>query len=259
MRQLIEKVNWDKFRIRSRKDWVIFWIFAVLICYAVGQHYDYKPDRWLFPFANPYMTDINQPHAWGQMIPFLTLLAAVAEAVLFLCKKPVRAKVLVLAGVLLMPMLILAGYRIHTNLIVSSLWKEEPEFVRVRWSGADPGKGNIDVQLEGEERQEMLELCRSLVPISDAETQNMLTEWHHEDNTNHFMEDDSVYLRFAEKYGHNYSFTLRLCDGKLYIWRGYGSSQKELITFFEDAGISGRMEEIIGSAALRAEQNRGTE
>jgi len=80
MEKMLQKIDWDKFRIRSRRDWVIFWVFAALICYAAGSRYAYRADRWLFRFANPYMSDLNQPYTWGQLMVFLFLLAVVAEA-----------------------------------------------------------------------------------------------------------------------------------------------------------------------------------
>lgn len=228
MRKLIQKIDWNKFRIRSRRDWVIFWAFAAMICYALGLRYDHKPDRWLFQFANPYMTDLNQPHAWGQLIPFLALFAVVAEVVLFLCKKPVKAKILVLVIGLLMPMIILTGYRIHTNLIVSSLWKEEPV-------GIDLWKDQR-IALTGEQQGEMLELCRELTLVSDKQTQELLKQWYLERHSEAFMEADDIEIRFSEKYGHNYSFRLRVYEGKVFIWRGYSGQDTE-ITFFEDNGI----------------------
>lgn len=239
MRQLIQKIDWNKFRIRNRRDWVIFWIFAALICYAVGLRYYYRFDQWLFPFANPYMTNLNQPYAWGQLMVFLMLLAVVVEVVLYLCKKPVKVKVLVLVGVLLMPMIILAGYRIHTDLIVSSLWKEEPEGISLR--------KEQQKELTEEEQGELLELCRTLTPVEDQETREVLKQWYQESDTDAFTDADYVSIRFSKKYGHNYSFNLRIYEGKVFIWRGYSASDEE-ITFFEDNGIVEWVEGIMTPA-----------
>ena len=254
MTKVIEKIDWSKFRIRNRKDWVIFWVFAALICYAAGAHYDFWPDRWLFHFANPYMADTNQPHTWGQLIIFLCLFAVVIETVLFLCKKPVKVKILVLVGALLMPMVILAGYRIHTNLIVSSLWKEEPAAVTVFGKNASSGKQDIKIVLTEEERQEMLELCRNLTMVSDEETQELLRLWYLENDMEPFALANSIQLHFSENYGHHYDFRLRIYDGKVFLWRGYSSSRTE-ITFFEDNGIVEWIEDIVNSAEFQTAQS----
>jgi len=247
MRKLIQKADWSKFRIRSRKDWVIFWMFAVFICYAAGSGYSYRFDKWLFQFANPYMMDLNQPYTWGQLMASLFLFAVVAEAVLFLCKKPVKAKILVLAGTLLMPMVILAGYRIHTNLIVSSLWQEEPETINIFWRDAESGEEENRMGLAGEERKELLELCRSMTPVSDEAALEMLKQWYQEHDDIQLAQRASIQMFFEERYGHGYTFWLNIYDGKVYLRRGYNSSMQHEITFFEDNGIVEWMEKIAAS------------
>ena len=236
MEKILQKIDWDKFRIRSRRDWVIFWVFAALICYAAGSRYAYRADRWLFRFANPYMSDLNQPYTWGQLMVFLFLLAVVAEAMLFLCGKTVKAKVLVLAGALLMPMVILAGYRIHTNLIVSPLWKEEPRSITIFWGEAESEKRVQQRELTTEERQKLSDLLQNMTIITVEDTLEALEEWYLEVASERFGLEDSISLVFAEEYGHSYDLRLRIYDGKVYIWRGYSDSETE-ITFFEDNGI----------------------
>ena len=254
MKNLIQKIDWNKFRIRNRKDWMIFWIFTVCICYAIGIYYADMPGRWLFHFANPYMTQLNQPHTWGQLMVFLPLFVAVTEVVLFLCKKPVKAKILLLAGALLMPMVIVAGYRIHTNLIVSSLWKEDPGRVMIFWKDADSEKQENRRELAGEERKELLELCRGMIPVSDQNTLEMLKQWYQEYDREQYAGRSHIRISFAEKYGHSYELWLYVYDGKVYLWRGYSSSMEE-ITFFEDNGIVEWMEEITVSGISETIQN----
>lgn len=248
MRKGMQKIDWDKFRIRSKKDWVIFWVFATLICYAAGLWYSFRNERWLFQFANPYMTDLNQPHVWGQMMGFLLLLAVVAEAVLFLCKKPVKAKIFVLIGALLVPAALVAGYRVHTNLIVSSLWKEEPESIWLQsfdaGSGPDSRPQTRDISLTEEQVREVVELCRAMTPVSDKETQEQLLQWYQASRIEN--RDYSIHMHFRERYGHNYAFGLELCDGKIFLLRGYSSSGLE-VTFFEDNGIAEWLEEVKNS------------
>lgn len=246
MRKLIEKTDWDKFRIRSKKDWAIFWVFAALICYAAGVWYGSRMERWLFQFANPYMSELNQPHTWGQLMGFLLLFAVVTEAVLFLCKKPVKIKILVLAGALLMPAALVGGYRVHTNLIVSSLWEEEPGSIYVRYY--EEGQGSLlqsrDIPLTEEQALELLELCRNMTVVSDEEMQEQLRQWYRERSDDRTY---SVQMHFRERYGHHYSCWLKVDDGKIFLHRGYSSEGQE-ITFFEDNGIVEWLEETRAAA-----------
>lgn len=255
MRDLIHKIDWNKFRIRGRKDWAIFWVIAVCICYAAGVHYADRPDRWLFHFSNPYMTNLNQPRTWGQLMVFLPMLAVVAGVVLSLCDKSVKTKILVLVGALLMPAVIVAGYRAHTDLIVSSLWREEPGFIKIFWRDADSGEKEGRMELTGEERKELLELCREMTPVSDRDTLEMLRQWYRENNGEQYTQGSSIQMSFMEKYGHSYAFRLNICDGKVYLFRGYNSEMQPEITFFEDNGIVDWMGEITASDVSRTARN----
>ena len=243
----MKKIDWKQIRIKSRKDWVIFWIFSGLICYGLGACYGSRNSAWLFQFANPYMTSLNQPYTWGQLLGALLLFAVVMEVVLFLCKKSVKARVLVLILALCIPMLIAAGYRIHSNLIVSSLWEKEPQGFRVfpNHSAGDMGFIETD-DLTEEEKRTLLELCKNMTIVSDEKTQEELLQWYRQAE-NPCVGADDIQLWYEEKYGHGYYFNLKLYEGKVYLWRGYGAGQSEYITFFEDNGITEWLEEVIAA------------
>lgn len=226
----MNKLNLNKLRIKNKRDWCIFWIFTVLICYGLSSRLlTYGLQNRMFDYANPYMTNLNDPSAgWGRLLITLLLLALVAEAVLFLCKgirRKIAAMTAVLAAAILMPFLTFGMYKVHTDMIVSSLWKEEPQSVSI-WPETDPvtgktGTGLRNEDLSEEQKSELLELCRNLTVISDEEELQRL---------------------------HSYSFILRIYEGKVFIWRGNGKQSRQYLTFFENNGITEWVEEILQSA-----------
>lgn len=250
---LLEKVNWEKLRIRGKKDWIIFWIFSTLICYGLSSFLPaFKGTDWLFQRANPYMTNLNDPsYGWERLMITLLLLALVAEVVLFLCKRNLKGAISMIAVLLvavIIPFITAGAYKIHTDLIVSSLWKEEPHYVSV-WSGRDPltGKnetGLLSENLTEEEKQQLLELCRSLTMITDKEELSELAQWYQE-SPDAFMDAAEIRIGYDEKYGHSYSFILRLYEGKVFIWRGNGKQPVQYLTFFENNGIYEWVEELL--------------
>lgn len=252
----MSKPNLCKIYIKSKKDWGIFWIFAALLCYGLSSCFPaYGFKDFVFSYASPYMTNLNDPsEGWGRLLITLLLLAVTAEAVLFL-RKGVRGRAAVMAAVLaaavLMPFLISGLYRVHTDLIVSVLWEEEPQSVNI-WPETDSvtgekGTGLRNEDLSEEQKHELLELCRNLTVISDEEELQNLENWYGE-SEDAFMNAAEVYLHFDEKYGHSYSFVLRLYEGKVYIWRGNGKQPEQYLTFFEDNGITEWVEEIMQAA-----------
>ena len=224
----------EKFQIKSRKDWVIFWFFAGMIAYVAGETYGAGIDRWLREHANPWITDLNVPSGYGRVIAAAFLLAVIAEVILFLCRKSGKAKLAVPAALLLISLAAVGMYRIHCRLIVSVLWEEAPQRVVV-WLKSSPQ--GLSIQENGsvtEESRELLELCRNLEMITDAEEPEECMLWYKTEGD--FM-GDHISVTFPQKYGHNYHLDLGVQDGHVFLWRGYRGYEPR-ITFFRDNGIS---------------------
>ena len=101
----------------------------------------------------------------------------------------------------------------------------------------------MDVSME--EYQIALEYCRNLTPVSDEEQEAGL-EWYLNAQSP-FMGTDMISMYFPEKYGHSYSFSVRLHEGHVYLWRGYGYDDLE-VTFFDDNGVTEWFYEYMGEA-----------
>lgn len=236
----------NKFRIRGKRDWAVFWIFAGLLCYVLGGRFlSYRIKDWLFQSSSPYMTNLNDPApGWGRLMIALILLAAVGEIVLILCKrnrKGVIAMAVLLAGACVVPFAVKGLYRAHTYLIVSSLWKETPQTVRVWFLGKDQETGQtrygfLDENLSMEQKQELLEFCKNMTIVSDEEERKELEEWYRE-TPSAFTDSTDINIKYNRKYGHSYSFNLRIYEGKIFIWRGNGKQPVQYVTFFEDNGL----------------------
>lgn len=242
MREILAKgVPIRNLRIRNRKDWVIFWAFAVIVAYIAAGSLSRRVNVWLVGIETPWMTNLNEPQNYGRTIVAAILLTALVECVLFLCRKPVWARAAALAAGILLSLAIVGIYQVHCRLIVSVLWKEEPGHVGI----VKDGQRRWDHEISEQEREEILELCRSLEIITDSGEVAKCMQWY--DPGEDFMGVDSIELNFSEKYGHSYSFQLRIKEGHVYLWRGY-QGRKTLITFYEDNGIIEWMESR-GSAA----------
>lgn len=227
-----------KLKISGRKDWIIFWSFAAIIAYVAGGWMGGRVDRWLERIAGPWIMRLNLPPNYGRTIVATLLLTLLAEGVLFLCRRPAKAKL----GALVLgmgAMLAVTGiHQIHCQLIVSSLWEEEPDSV---WTYRRNGDGLTlrwgmqgEAPVSEEECQELLALCRSLEVISDPYAQESCMAWYQEKGN--LLGADEVYLTFPQKYGHSYVLDLRIQEGHVYLWRGY-KGQEPLVTFFQDNGI----------------------
>lgn len=250
---LTEKGIWERFRIRGKRDWAVFWIFTGLLCYVLGGRFlSYGITDWLFKSGNSCMTKLNDPSpGWGRLMIALMLLAVVAEVVLIICRrnrKGAIAMAVLLAGACVVPFAVKGLYRVHTYLIVSSLWEEKPQTVSVWFWGKDQETGQtqygfLDEDLSKEQKQELLEFCKNLTMVSDESKLIELEEWYRE-TPSAFMDSTNIDIRYNRKYGHSYSFILRIYEGKIFIWRGNGKQSVQYVTFFEDNGLVEWLEEL---------------
>lgn len=242
MIEKIKGISVKNIRISGKKDWTIFWIFATLIVYTMCGSVGERINDWLRTIESRWMTNLNEPQSYGQILATTVVMALLVEIVLFLCHKPLKSMLLTLAVGVVALMLVIGCYQLHCDLIASVLWKEEPWHINL-WHENQctylkldaEGAEYFDIEVEEEAWREVLELCRNLKPVSKEE-QEACIEWY-KNAEEPFMGTDSIDIYFKEKYGHSYSFKLRLHEGYVYLWRGYSSDGLE-ITFFEDNGIT---------------------
>lgn len=239
----------SKFKINSKKDWIIFWIFAALIAYAVAYNYDKKITCWLRSIGNPWLWEGNEPQSYGRMIIAGIMLTILAEAVCFLRRKKLRMKLAVLAGGLLLPVLLTGMYLINCRLIVSVIWQEEPDAMTVWW---DENEYTIRYTPSEEEQLLLLEYYRNMTVVSDKHVQEEFMQWYWDTEGKDIWSATQVDLHFPKKYGHSCWFKVQVWGDYLYFFRGNGAGGNNiLITLFEDNGLIAYLEELQQKHAKR--------
>lgn len=235
----MKKFDLSKLRISTKRDWIIFWVFALFISYAVADRFQDRIDSRLRRLDSPWMWYGNEPHGYGRMIAAVVIFAVVAEAVCFLCRKQIWMKLSVLAAGILIPLALAGIYQYNCRLIVSVIWEEYPQSIIFRDEGADGY-----YTLSPEEQTEFMELCRKLTIVSDKQKEQELMERYQNENRDTRQELDRIELHFGEKYGHSIWIWLYAQEDHLFFDRGYGSDNGPLVTFYEDNGLIQFMENL---------------
>lgn len=230
----MKKLDLSRFRITTKRDWVIFWVFAVLVSCGLGTWAQRLADRWLHNFfGSPWLKYVNEPEGYGQLVIAAMLLAVVAEAVCFLRHKPGRIKLTVLAVGILVPLLLAGIYCIHARLMVSVGWQEEPRFSDIRWQEYDTVFSSQAYSPTQEEQKELLKLIRNLTMVSDEQKIEEYFEWKFDRDCAWEQTEISVY--FGEKYGNHVWIELYIWEDTILIDRNIGASKQ--LTMFEDNGL----------------------
>lgn len=237
----MKKADFSKIKIDNKKDWIIFWVFAVLVAYAVAGFFMNRIDQVLRKLDSPWLWEGNEPQSYGRMIAAVVLLVLMAEVICFLRRKKLWTKLAVLAAGILIPAALVWMYWYNCRLIVSVLWDEKPSYIGVTWE--DPGSNkNIRYHPTPEEQADILEMCRNLTVVSDERILKEFKEW--EMQIDSIWKQDGIDLHFPEKYGHNYYLNIYVWGDYVYFFRGHGYGNAEFFTLFEDNGLIQYIENI---------------
>lgn len=235
------KLIFSKFRITTKRDWVIFWIFAVLLANALATWSQRLVDRGLHKFfGSPWLRSVDEPEGYGRLITMVVILAIVAVIVCFLRHETGRVKLVVFSAGIVVSLALMGMYWINCRLIMSVIKEDEPQYMHVDWQEFDQIYSSQRYLLTKEEQSEVLELIRNMTMVSDEQKVREYLEWNFDRGETWGQTEISVY--FGERYGEHIWVTLDIWEDTILIDRQMGST--ELVTIFEDNGLIQYIENI---------------
>lgn len=233
--------------IKNKRDWFIACAFTFLIVYAISTRLSWRVDNWLFNFTPDLFTNMNQLRSYGNWLITIVVMAVIVEAVLLVYRKIWKVKIWVFMSVFATAVVlwlgVFFGYQLHSRLVVSVIDTEQPVSF-----GISQGVYKEDAYIYGdsltpEEKEKLLELCKTLQPVGEEEQERLYREYKDSDG-DWFMNAAKIGFRYPVKYGHDFHFNIRIYDGNIYVRKGYNEKQKDLIVFFEDNGLLQVVEEL---------------
>lgn len=234
----MKKLDLSKFRITTKRDWIIFWVFVLLLANAVAGWSRHMVDRQLRRFGSPWLWFGNEPQFYGRLILLVALLIIVGEIVCFLRHKRLGLRLAILAAGTVMSVVLVGAYQIHCRMIVSAIWEEDPVYMRIVWK-----EQNQSYMPTEEEQAAILDLCRQLTIVSDESKEREYIEWHWTPKSE-VWEKVWLSINFDEHYGHNVHLSLYIRDDTILLDRGVGPQTQPLVTVFEDNGLIQYIENI---------------
>ena len=227
----MKKIDLSKFRITTKRDWIIFWVFVLLLANAVAGWSQRVADRQLRRFGSLWLCFGNEPEFYGRLILLVVLLVIVAEIVCFLRHKRLWLRLAILAAGIVMSVALAGAYQVHCRVISSAIWEEEPVYMRIVWK-----EQNQSYMPTEEEQAEIVKLCRKLTIASEAQKEREYIEWHWTPKSE-VWEKVWLSIHFNERYDHNVHLSLYIRDDTILLDRGVGPKSQPLVTVFEDNGL----------------------
>lgn len=221
-------MNRNGWKIKSKKDWCIAFIFTALIIYGISQGFTFRLNKILMRITDSRLTELNQPSGYGNTAVTFFIMGNIAGIVLII-KKQSGKKILgaVMTGILT-ALVCIGGYLLHCKMIVSTPESINPGSVRVSGRSLENNGFSVNYNEEDEDMVRLVNLCTSLKKLP-GEEQKKLREKFERD----YDEEIMIWLSYPERYFHSYCLILRIWEDKIYILRDNG---REVI-FFEDNGL----------------------
>ena len=216
--------------IKTKKDWVIAFIFALLIIYGISTRFSFRLQSLLLEYGNSKLTNMNQPRGYGNLIITALVMTILIEIMLMAYRKSTKIKIITLLSGMLCAALLFAGYLFNCNLIVSVIGNEEPVSVSANGWGTD-----IKLNMNKEQQDKLVSYCETLGPVSADQEKELENSFYADGNItgNSLL----IWITYPEKYGHNFDLMVCVYDNMIFVRKGYNNRNKEIVTFYKDNGL----------------------
>lgn len=237
-----------KWRIKTKRDWVIAFVFAALLVYGVLGRVTWRLNRILMYWTDPRLSDLNQPSGYAN-VAFTGLIMGILAGIVLLAKNKTLKKALLAWGLSCAVFAASIGaYFFHCSLLVHVPMEETPRniWVHREWEG-EYRSVSIGYDPADESLTAFLALCTSLEELPKKEQAQARTLYE-ENRSENGKEETGIWISYPRKYLHSYSLLLYIDGGQIFARRDGGAD----LVFFADNGLEAAAEEL-----LDAHQNEG--
>lgn len=228
-------MNKEKWKIKSKKDRCLAFVFTALIIYGFSKYFTVRLDTLLMGITDARLTELNQPSGYGNVAVTLFIMGMITAAVSAAKKRSFKRILLPAAAGFLAFLVCIAAYVIHCELLIRVPQRFCPDFVWVSGSSLSDNGFSKDFSEEDEDMLRLVSLCASLQELPREEQKRL-----QEDFVYDYDREIHIWLRYPEKYFHSYSLIVRIQDNQIFILRNSGRR----VTFFEDNGLLEEIEKI---------------
>ena len=218
------------FKIKTKKDWAIAFIFTILIIYGITTRFSYRFQSFLLEYGDPRLTNMNQPRSYGNLIITVLIMTILVEVLLVFYRKSAKLKIITVLVGIVCSVILFAGYLFNCKLIVSVIGKEEPVSVHANGWATD-----INLNMNKEQQDRLVSYCEALQPVPIEQEKKLESIFYADGN----ITGDSllIWITYPKKYGHNYDLMVCVYDNMIFIRKGYNNKNKEIVTFYKDNGL----------------------
>lgn len=229
-----------KWRIKTKRDWVIAFMFTALLAYGIIGRFSQRIDRGLMYLTDPRLSDLNQPSSYGNVTLTALVMGTVSGIVLLVKRQPLKKAAFAVAAGCAAAAVSIGAYFFHCNLLVHVPEWQNPVSIWVSSGGGKEGEVSAGYDPEDEVQVRFLQLCTSLEELPKEE-QRRAGRLYAETEDGDMAGEIHIWISYPRKYLHSYSLLISVRDGLIFTQRDGGRDR----IFFADNGLIEAAEELL--------------
>lgn len=228
-----------RWRIKTRRDWVIAAGFLFLLSYLIAVKYRQHVNEWLMRFSPEKMSYFNQPENQGAYL-LAVLLAAIFLSILWICQRRTDKKrfgkglALIWAAAAVLSGIIWFSYQSECRQIVNTPYEGLKANVSISGWDGEPAESP---ELTAEEQEELLNLCLGLEVPSEEEQEALRARTDEEGQI-------SIEIWYPQYKNHSYHLWFFLEEDVISLNRGHNADES---VYYDGTKVRALVDEILAS------------
>ena len=173
----------------------------------------------------------NQPVSYMNLAFTVLVLTLVITIRLLIKRTDLKKTVSALAVGGCLTALIVAGYFVNCNFTASAM-EDRAVLDHFFYKTSDE---KLNEKYDENETKEIIRLCKQLKPVSENEQRKLEKNYRKNGESSDVV---SITVIYEESFGQNLDININIDGNKIYVDKGTGLHDKEVVVFFKDNGLT---------------------
>lgn len=218
-------------RSDNKKEQATLLILTFFVVYSFSYLLSNVFGSFMLKFGNPFVGSVNQPVSYINFA-FTAFVLTMTVFIQLIIKKVDPKKIIteLVIGICLTAVII-GGYFINCNFTASAV-KNGTVLDHFFYRASD---GKLNEKYDDKETEEIIRLCEQLKPVSEKEQRRLEKIYQ---KTGESSDVVSITVVYEERFGQNLDININVDGNKIYIDKGTGLHDKEVVVFMKDNGLA---------------------
>ncbi|WP_027399144.1 DUF4064 domain-containing protein [Anaerovorax odorimutans] len=217
----------NKFQIKTRRDWIIAFIFSFLIVYLIVSKFQVDINEYLLMLTPDKISFFSQPESHGVYIVVVIIMLILSICTMIYKKVNKKYIAMVLIGGILIAGAVIASYYYECYAILKIPYQYEPEWVNIS-SYNEKTSSHVNYTLDENTKEQIVDKILALEPLPKDEEKTVSAEDKKE------KDEVSINIWYPKSHGQIYNIWVHVNDDVIRITKGHSTNEDPM---YKDNGL----------------------